>query len=697
MKQRSMLFLLITFLLTGLVTAFAQDAAPLQVTALVETAPTQRDGATAPIVWIHPTDPALSLVIGTDENGGLGVYDLSGAELQYVADGGVKNADLRYNFELAEQPVTLLTAGLEDETTVLAYVINPQTRQLESVGSFETGIAINGLCMYRSPVNNTYYTFVNSEDGDVEQWSLEGNEDGTISASLERSFSVGGETEGCVADDDLRDLYLGEEEFGIWKYGAEPESGDDRDLVEMVEERYGEQVEGLTLYYASGGTGYLIASDEAGSRFQVYERQDDNAYIGAFEIVDGAVDGVNEPNGIDVMNVPLGEQFPEGAFIASDDNNTDPTENINFKLVSWSDIAAGLNLTIDTQYDPRVGEATSAESDAIAVAASAETAPVPSGTDAADDPAIWIHPTDTSLSTIIGSDKTGGIVVYDLSGAELQYVEIGRINNVDLRYNFPLAGEQVALVGGTNRDENTIELYRVNAETRQLEQVGTIESGVREVYGFCMYVSPSTGRYYAFVNSTRDGGVEQWELSETDGQVSGTLVRSFTVGTQTEGCAADDELGFVYIGEEGVGVWKYGAEPEAGEERTAMDNIDGNLTADVEGITIYYGADGAGYILVSAQGASEFVVYERGGENAYVGTFSVIAGAADAVSGTDGIDVTNFPLGDLYPEGVFVAQDDFNIDPDDNQNFKLVAWSEIAAALGLTVDTTFDPRTVGQE
>ena len=77
------------------------------------------------------------------------------------------------------------------------------------------------------------------------------------------------------------------------------------------------------------------------------------------------------------------------------------------------------------------------------VTATIETEPVPNSDDAADDPCIWIHPTDPSLSTIIGTHKKegAGLIVYDLDGNEIQKVEDGRMNNVDLRYNFPLGGE----------------------------------------------------------------------------------------------------------------------------------------------------------------------------------------------------------------------------------------------------------------
>ena len=45
----------------------------------------------------------------------------------------------------------------------------------------------------------------------------------------------------------------------------------------------------------------------------------------------------------------------------------------------------------------------------VEVTRTVETDPVPSSGDAADDPAIWVHPTDPSLSTVIGTDKNSGL------------------------------------------------------------------------------------------------------------------------------------------------------------------------------------------------------------------------------------------------------------------------------------------------
>ena len=75
------------------------------------------------------------------------------------------------------------------------------------------------------------------------------------------------------------------------------------------------------------------------------------------------------------------------------------------------------------------------------------------------------------------------------------------------------------------------------------------------------------------------------------------------------------------------------------------------------------------------------MIYRREGANAYVATFEIAAaGRIDAVSQTDGIAATSANLGPAFPQGLFIAQDGKN--DDCNQNFKLVPWHSIAAAIG---------------
>lgn len=332
------------------------------------------------------------------------------------------------------------------------------------------------------------------------------------------------------------------------------------------------------------------------------------------------------------------------------------------------------------------------------------TGPCHSAGDACDDSAIWIHPTDPAQSVIIGDDKNGGIVVWNLAGAEIQFIDPDKyMNNIDLRYNFPLTGmfstgqthTHVALVGVTNETDAGVTLYKVNpysSPTGTLEYANatlaasTLPLAKPLVYGGCMYYSQPTATYYFFAN-WKDGTVKQVELAGGS-SVSGKVVRTFDVGGQVEGCVADDVHQSFYIGEEDVGVWKYGAEPTAGDSRAQVDRVDSatGLKADVEGLTLYYKSDGSGYLIASGQSTGldvRNVVYERTGTNAWVGTFRV-----QDVDETDGMDVTNLPLGPGFPHGVLVTHD---ASPTPSRH-RLTPFERIATALKLTMDSTWDPR-----
>lgn len=326
---------------------------------------------------------------------------------------------------------------------------------------------------------------------------------------------------------------------------------------------------------------------------------------------------------------------------------------------------------------------------ATTVTATVETEPVPHSGDSADDPAIWIHPTDPAQSTFIGTDKHGGLAVYDLAGIQLQYLPDGDLNNVDLRDGFPLSEHAVTLVTAGNRSNDSLAMYRVDPATRRLESVAARTIRTLPVYGSCMYHSAVTGRFYTFVNSEA-GDVEQWELFATPGnRVDARKVRSFAVGSQTEGCVADDTAGALYIAEEAVGIWKYRAEPDAGTARTKVDSAGGgHLVADIEGLTIADTGNGAGYVIASSQGDNSYAVYTRTGNNAYLGSFRIVDGKGiDGTSDTDGIDVTTANLGPAFPRGAFVAQDGSN--DGGRQNFKLVPLDQIIKP----ADTSSPPPT----
>ena len=229
-----------------------------------------------------------------------------------------------------------------------------------------------------------------------------------------------------------------------------------------------------------------------------------------------------------------------------------------------------------------------------------------------------------------------------------------------------------------------------------LHRCGSIRVlGGKKPYGLCGYRSARTGGFYVFLTDER-GRVEQYELTDAGGgRIAGAPVRSFAVGSTAEGCVADNELGFLYVAEERAGIWKFGAEPDASTAASRVAQVGENgLTADVEGLAIYYATSGRGYLIASSQGNNTYKVYERAGANRYVLTIDPKGAHIDDVSDTDGIEVTSCATSRPFAQGVFIVQDGENAGG--NQNFKLYAWEDIAGA-SLLIDTTCRVRRPGSE
>ncbi len=359
----------------------------------------------------------------------------------------------------------------------------------------------------------------------------------------------------------------------------------------------------------------------------------------------------------------------------------------------------------------------------FAVTPAAETEPVPARGDAADDIAIWVHPTDPAASLVIGTNKQnsagkGGLYVYDLAGKEVSSVTGSAMNNVDGRYGFTLAGKRVDIFAATNRSDDSLDLFVLDPKTRTLSSVGSIPLGKDSVfqpfidpYGVTLYHDHQRGKFHAFV-SDNTNNVIQFELVDVNGKITGKLVRRWKEAGIIEGMVADDRYGHIYIGAERGGIYRHQAVPDAANagadaaripgppaDRKVVDVVgrQGHLTADVEGLAIYETRDGGGYLLASSQGNNTYVIYDRK-SLAYLATFEIQPNARrgiDGVNDTDGIDVISGRLNGDYTVGLFIVQDGAN-DNGQTQNFKYVSWADIVAGskgVKLLTEDKFDPRS----
>lgn len=347
-----------------------------------------------------------------------------------------------------------------------------------------------------------------------------------------------------------------------------------------------------------------------------------------------------------------------------------------------------------------------------------------------DDPAIWVNPTNLEGSLIIGALKDGGLATFNLDGTVYQTLTVQpygelRYNNVDLVYGFALGDRTVDLAIATDRRNDTLAIWAIDPATRQLIEVTAaelgdpaasifgIDDGEQTAYGIATYTSPISGKTYLFVSQREGNLIAQLELiAQDNGTVSARTVRTLSApippdaeleDAQFEGMVVDRELGYLYAGQEQRGIWKFSAEPDAPSSSQLIHAVQPEgeiLAADVEGLTIYYGAGGQGYLLASSQGDSSYAVFDRAGNHDYLGSF-VIDDGEDGVEESDGADVINVSLGDRFPNGLLVVQDGSNdppqVDRDDeevqdlNTNFKLIPWESVANAFETPL--LIDPRS----
>lgn len=385
-----------------------------------------------------------------------------------------------------------------------------------------------------------------------------------------------------------------------------------------------------------------------------------------------------------------------------------------------------------------------------------------------DDPEVWIHPDDTDDSLVIGAEKEAGMTVFDMHGAVVQHVppaapprpgdEGGRLNNLDVLYDVPIDGDDEDIVVVSDRGLDKLHVFRIDedaAEDRDDPLTDITASDVpylfsadqdevneqNTAYGLTTWKSDS-GTVYVIVTRSDRTDLALFRLTpNSDGTVGYQLVRraallgSFTLPDGTswapctdpgeephaEGMVVDEERGLVYISQEGVGIWRAGADlrsfapvlidkvreygvpgvydPETDECVAGPDPGYGgtHLSADVEGLSIYHRADERGYLIASSQGDSTYAVYDRVPGNRYLGQFRVGDGPAiDGAQNTDSFFVTNVPVAQ-YTKGLMLVQDgdntphevDENGEVREGTNFKYVPWESVATAFptDLRIDT----------
>ena len=218
------------------------------------------------------------------------------------------------------------------------------------------------------------------------------------------------------------------------------------------------------------------------------------------------------------------------------------------------------------------------------------------------------------------------------------------------------------------------QLFRLDPGTATLTQLGVLPVGAGEAYGMC-----ATGRdgQLLIYSPVKEGAIYEQRITLGATPAAETL-RTLRVATQPEGCVVDHRDGTLYVGEEDAGIWRFRAGAAVGELVAAVDNR--YLVADVEGLGLVPEGAAGGWLVASSQGDNAYAVFGLPAM-APLGRFAVAPGAIGGAEETDGLEVIAGDFGPDYPAGLFIAQDGHNQPA--AQNFKLVSWAAIKAALGL--------------
>lgn len=295
----------------------------------------------------------------------------------------------------------------------------------------------------------------------------------------------------------------------------------------------------------------------------------------------------------------------------------------------------------------------------------------------ADECSFWIDQKNPQNSVLIGNDKSdiGALYVWDLDGNLIYKTEtINRPVGVDVRYKMQLNNREVDIVVCGVRSANELKVFKIDPNSRTLIDITTrnkiFTKFSKDTYGIALYKRKSDGEIFAFVSSKKRDDIHQIQLRDDGkGKVKGIFVRSFGKKDQksfVEGMVVDDELGFLYCSDEKAAILKYLADPKLKDNALLSRFALGDgIKGDREGLGLYKKDLKTGYLVLSSQGNSEFKIYKRESNNAFLKTIK-----PKGVKYTDGIAITSQSIEPNFSKGIIACHNG------PKKNFVMYDWNE---------------------
>ena len=322
----------------------------VDVPALRETAPVgteRRDAADDPAIWRDPANPAASLIVGTDKRAGIYSYGLDGQRRGFHGAGEVNNVDLRDGIVVGGRSIILVGASNRNDLTrprMTLLAMDPVSGAFTPLLETMTGATgeAYGFCFGQLAGEAMPRAYIVTKQGEVQENRLLAASQGGIALARGRTWRVATQPEGCVVDDRTGQLYLGEEDVGIWRIDLTVDGGAPVEFARVgAEDGLVADVEGLALAPAGARGGYLVASSQGDNAYALFDLES-GALRGRFRIQGGPIDGTYDTDGIELVLGDFGPDFPGGLFVAQDGDNLPQAQN--FKLLSWAAILQALGL-----------------------------------------------------------------------------------------------------------------------------------------------------------------------------------------------------------------------------------------------------------------------------------------------------------------------------------------------------------------
>jgi 3-phytase len=292
-----------------------------------------------PAIWVHPSEPERSLILGTDKagapHGGLYLFGLDGKVRQKIT--GIdrpNNVDVEYGLMVGGRRVDIAVLTERYKSRLRVFRIEPDGSGVSDIsgslsvfqGRRGNQAAPMGIALYRRPSDGAIFAIVSRKSGPRDaylwQYRLEDDGAGKVRATKARefgSFSGRGEIEAVAVDDALGYVYYADEGDGIHKWHADPDHPDSgRELAHFGKDGFKGDREGIAIYAKADGTGYLVCTDQLSrnSEYRVYRRE---GGLGSphdhSEVVAVIRGGADSTDGIEITSAALGSRFSHGLLV----------------------------------------------------------------------------------------------------------------------------------------------------------------------------------------------------------------------------------------------------------------------------------------------------------------------------------------------------------------------------------------------